>query len=490
MRYLTISAVCLLMAALHMELRAQGQQGSGNPYSAYGFGTLLNTPQVEQAAMGGVGIALADAYGLNMANPASYPSLVLTNFQTAAAIRFLRFDSEDRSVNGSRLDLLGISVGVPFGRGRWGMSLGITPMSDVGYRISDTKQVAEGPVTFEYLGNGGLNRGYIGLGRTLWQSNDTLNKGTKVSLGIDLNYVFGSIEEGRKAFYPAGAGYYNTRVTSDLALNGPVIRVGLQWAGDLMGKVRMVERRQARIKQLTAVDQRKEQEWLDAGKDPAERRAVHLPQREAEAWRFRVGATVEIPSDLRAEYDITATNFSLSNAGVEITLDTAWAVQGSSGHVTLPLQWGLGFAMYNSRWTFTGEYKQRDWSDLGIDVEGYEQRSVLRTRGTAAVGVSYQPSGNGNGSFVERVTYRAGARYTEDYLVVAGTPLNEVGVSLGFSLPVMFNTTRSRLTFGAELGERGTSTDGNIRERFAAVLIGISITPDFREQWFRKRRID
>lgn len=490
MRYLTISAVCLLMAAPQLELRAQGQQGSGNPYSAYGFGTLLSSQQVEQASMGGTGIALADPYGLNIANPASYPTLALTNFQTAAAIRFLRFDSEDRSVSGNRLDLLGLSIGVPFGRGRWGMAFGITPVSDVGYLIKDSEQVLEGPVTYLYQGDGGLNRGYIGLGRTLWQSNDTLNKGTKITFGANFNYLFGTIEEGRKAFYPAGRGYYNTNVTSELGLNGAVFGLGLQWTGDLIGKPRMQERRAAKVKHLTAVDQRKEQEWLDAGKDPGKRRAVRLPKREVEAWRFRLGATADVPADLRAAYDLTATSFSLSNAGVEFVLDTAWAVDGSTGTVTLPLQWGAGFTVYNSRWTFTGEYRQRDWSDLRINVEGYEQRSVLRTSSTAAVGFSYQPSGGGNGSFGDRVTYRAGFRYTDDYLVVAGTPLSEVGISLGASLPVMFNTTRSRLTFGVELGERGTNTGDNIRERFAAILIGISITPDFREQWFKKRRID
>jgi hypothetical protein len=52
------------------------------------------------------------------------------------------------------------------------------------------------------------------------------------------------------------------------------------------------------------------------------------------------------------------------------------------------------------------------------------------------------------------------------------------------------NTTRSRINFGTELGERGTGTNGNVRERFAAVFIGISITPDLREQWFKKRRIE
>jgi hypothetical protein len=78
----------------------------------------------------------------------------------------------------------------------------------------------------------------------------------------------------------------------------------------------------------------------------------------------------------------------------------------------------------------------------------------------------------------------------EDYLVVKNTQLDEIGMSFGMSLPVMGSSTRSRLNIGAELGERGSLENGLLRERFADVYIGISITPDLREQWFKKRRIE
>jgi hypothetical protein len=58
------------------------------------------------------------------------------------------------------------------------------------------------------------------------------------------------------------------------------------------------------------------------------------------------------------------------------------------------------------------------------------------------------------------------------------------------SLPLMANTTRSRLNIGGEFGERGTLENGLLRERYATLLVGITITPDLREGWFKKRRID
>ena len=81
-------------------------------------------------------------------------------------------------------------------------------------------------------------------------------------------------------------------------------------------------------------------------------------------------------------------------------------------------------------------------------------------------------------------------RYYNDYLVVNDTQLQEIGMSFGVSLPLMGSTTRSRLNLGTELGERGTTANGLIQEHYATVFLGVTITPDLREQWFKKRRIE
>jgi hypothetical protein len=74
--------------------------------------------------------------------------------------------------------------------------------------------------------------------------------------------------------------------------------------------------------------------------------------------------------------------------------------------------------------------------------------------------------------------------------VVEGRQLQEIGMSFGMSMPLLGATTRSRFNLGAELGRKGTTEDGLIQQRFAHLFIGLSLTPDLREQWFKKRRID
>ncbi|MEO8588927.1 MAG: hypothetical protein ABI432_06150 [Flavobacteriales bacterium] len=492
MRSSIITALCtaFLLGTLPDPVSAQDQQGSGSPYSAYGFGELSGSTQVTQALMGGTGIALADPFSVSRINPASYVGLLHTSFEAGGLVRNVRYDSETVSSNGRRSDLLGLTVGVPFGRGKWGMALGVNPVSHVGYELTDHGSVVDGTVTYQYTGSGGLNRAFIGLGRMVWQSNDTLNKGTKLTVGANLDYLFGTVEESRKAIYPASGGYYNSNVSSTVVMRAPMASAGLQFTSDLISRDRARARVRAHNERLVAKDKRDEMDWLNAGKELKDRKALKLSKREGEALRFRLGVSAELPANLTGHYTQLANSYVLTASGVEYPFDTAHFVDGANGTVFMPVLLGLGVSVYNSHWMVTAEHRRRDWSQLRVDVEGFDQPSTLATSSSSALGASFRPAGDFGGGFFKRTIYRAGVRWAEDYLVVEGTQLSQWGASLGMSLPLMASSTRSRLNIGVELGERGTLANGLIRERYADVYIGLTLTPDLREQWFRKSRIE
>ncbi|MBL7940784.1 MAG: hypothetical protein JNL43_15595 [Flavobacteriales bacterium] len=454
MRCLSITArsTGLLLLLSPLLAAAQGQQGSGSPYSAYGLGDLIGSTQVAQATMGGLGVAVMDPASVIATNPASYVSLQRTCFETAVVVRSSKYATTDAERNGRRTDLLGLSLGVPFGKGRWGMALGVNPMSNVGYRISDTGALPNdgGTVTYNYTGDGGLNKAYMGAGLIVAQKRDTLNNGYRLSIGANVGYVFGTIEETRKAVYPISASYYNTSVVSSLVVRNPVFNAGVQLQGDL--------RRRS--------------------------------DREAKGLRYLAGVAVDIPSDLTARRTDLITNYGVSGTGVEIPFDTVLYVDGRKGTLSLPLGLGLGFTVYNLNWSVSAEVKQRDWRDLTVKVEGYDLPTTLASNTTYIIGASFRPAKEMGGSFWERSIYRAGFRYNNDYLIVGGEQLHEMAFSTGVSFPIMGSSTRSRLNIGTELGERGTTDNGLIRERFASIFVGITITPDAREPWFKKRRIE
>jgi hypothetical protein len=402
--------------------------------------------------MAGTGVALVDPFSVIRINPASYASMARPAFEVGIASQFIDYRSANNSTRGQRMDILGFTIGVPFGKNNWGIAMGLNPESSVAYSISDTRAMPSGLGNVEYLysGSGGLNRAFIGLGHAPWQRRDSLGNGSKLSLGANLNYLFGNIENTRKAFYPGNLGYYNTAVVSSTVMRNVGANAGVQFQGDL-------------IKRRTAQD---------------------------EGLRYIVGFAAELPSDMRLSLNGTVYSFGSGVSGLEFPLDTIGSVTEATGTAGLPVQLSMGFTVYNSRWAMTVEHRRRDWGGLTVDLEGVDVVSQVGDAASYMFGATFRPAGQERGTFWQSTIYRAGFRFTDDYLVVAGEQLQEIGMSFGLSMPVMGSTTRSRLTLGAELGERGKAAEGLIQERYATVFIGISITPDIREQWFKKRRIE
>jgi hypothetical protein len=173
-----------LISGLLVHEQAQAQSGDNSPYSSYGFGDLVGNTQVSQAVMGGVGIALVDPYSVINSNPASYAGLIRPCFEIGGVGHFVRLGTSEAQSEGSNGRFLGLSLGIPFGSGRWGLAMGIQPVSEVGYRIEDQKSLPDGEsVRLEYRGTGGLNRAYFGMGWALWQQRDSLGNGHRLSIG-------------------------------------------------------------------------------------------------------------------------------------------------------------------------------------------------------------------------------------------------------------------------------------------------------------------
>jgi hypothetical protein len=482
--YITMRTTALLAFLVPGALDAQEQQGSGSPYMAHGLGDLIGSNQVSQANMGGTGIALMDPISVIHANPASYVGLRMPVFETGLVSRGIRYEREGERTTGSRTDLLGISLGVPVGHGsilegraqrasRWGFALGLAPMARVGYSISDqgTEPVSGSNVRYAYSGNGGLNKAFLGVGLVLWQSNDTIEKGSRLAMGANINYLFGSLEEVRRAYYPVASNIYNTNVSNRLTIRAPVPSVGFQFSGDLVREQRV-------------------QAALDARRGRAVEGGRSARNRVAEPLRYILGASAELPTAMGAENTRLVNSFAVGASGVEFPFDTVLHLVGERGTVDLPMLIGVGASVYNSRWMVSVEHRRRDWSLFAIQVEGAENRSQLTMQEVYALGASFKPAGNRSGTLLQRTTYRAGMRLVQDYRIVNGQQLQEIGMGFGIGLPVMNNTTRSRINLGVELSERGSLENGLMRERSVNFFLGLTITPDVRESWFKKRRLD
>lgn len=444
----TIRNTTLLFLLLGQGTIAAAQATGESPYSAYGFGDILPQGQAVQGLMAGNSLALAEPYALLLGNPASYADLARPLFETGVTFRSTRSSSTLASSTLNEANFTGFQIGVPFGRGKWGLALGLAPFSDVGYSTQHSSAVDGGEVTYKYAGSGGLDRAFLGLARTLFQQpRDTLgNTGLRVTAGANFNFLFGSMEQTRDAVYPANQGYTNIRAFSSLILRAPGADASVVWQGDLTRK----------------------------------------QQRGDDNWRWSAGISAKLPVHFTARYKELVTSY-VASSGIETIRDTIPGGDEVNGSVEFPLALSLGFGAHNKRWGFSAEIKQRDWSRTKVDVPGYELGIPLHKSTTIGVAASFRPGFEGN--VFRRAVYRAGFRHAQAAQEIRGQALATQAAMLGVSLPLNAVQTNSWFTIGAELGQRGTTDMGLIKESYTLVRIGLTFTPWRGERWFTARKI-
>ena len=77
-------------------------------------------------------------------------------------------------------------------------------------------------------------------------------------------------------------------------------------------------------------------------------------------------------------------------------------------------------------------------------------------------------------------SYRFGVYYDQAYYKLDGNNVNSMGITLGMTLPVF--KLYNGISLGMDIGQRASTRNGMIRERYAKFVIGFNI----HDLWFRK----
>lgn len=172
-----IVSACLLISFVSF-----AQQGSASPYSFYGIGDSRFKGTIENRSMAGV-VVEQDSIHLNIDNPASYASLLLTTFTVGGTFGTSTLKTNSESAKAQRTTFDYLAVGIPMGK--FGASFGLIPVTSVGYKIRNDRTDTEGATSSQLSGNGGVNKVYFGLGYKITK---------KWNIGADVQYNFGKIE--------------------------------------------------------------------------------------------------------------------------------------------------------------------------------------------------------------------------------------------------------------------------------------------------------
>lgn len=377
------------------------------PYSSLGVGEFDNNSQGMLSGMGiGTSAIRSDNY-LNNANPASFsawaPKLVLGEASasgTAATLSTPEETSKSSTFNLSRF-VLGFKV-AKF----WGTSAGILPLSNVSYQIVSPEQTIAGSaetVSSIYKGNGGLHEAYWGNGVSI---------GKHLSLGIQLNYIFGSINQMEQVGYDINTPILTA--TQQTYLKNVNLEYGLQYYTKISKQVDM-----------------------------------------------SVGLQYQGTRQLRASYNISiiSSEDTLSNQALE------------PNYFTIPSEYRGGIAFtFANKLTIDADYILQQWSKV---PDKYNNVRLINSS-VYGIGLQYRPWKQVityEDKIIQRMLFEAGFVYDNSYLQINQQQVKDIGFAIGAGF---YNRPRTvSVSMGLRFGNKGMQGANSINESYTQLYLNL-----------------
>jgi hypothetical protein len=405
---------------LVLSLSVHAQNESNSPYSRFGIGELHDFSTATQSAMGGVSIADNDPYSINFNNPASYSTIFKQRFimQTGGfhTSKLLKTNTQNQVVNSTNFNYLMLAFPV---NKFWASSIGLLPYSEMSYSFSDVNVNPSANLFFE--GNGGITKFYFG---------NSVTPVKNLSLGFNINYLFGNLNSSRKVVF-TDSDIFNTRNNDDTNIKGFNLDFGLQY------KVKLGD------------------------------------------WHSVIGITLDDGAEISAKRTTLTETYRLSGE-LEIVEDTVENLTLNNGVLNLPSAFGMGLSLSNDNWKILADYKNENWADYQL----FNESDSLSNSSRMSFGCEFVPDKKAINKYYKMIRYRLGMYSSKTYLNLKNQQLNEIAVSFGLGLPLKRSGTLFNVS--AEFGQMGTLDNDLIQESFARFKIGFI----FSDVWFVKRKYD
>lgn len=194
-------------------------QSTTSPYSMFGIGELNTGNYNENAGMGGIGIGYRQVNMLNSSNPASVTGIAVQSLLFSGNVfgKYSHFKAGAKANNGTSGNIQNFALGFRLTNGL-AMSLGVSPISSVGYEIRKSSPVegSTGEVYTTFEGSGGITKTYFSLAYSITD---------RLSVGINGALAFGKITQTEKASY--------WTIERSARTSRPFVDFGLQYTGKL-----------------------------------------------------------------------------------------------------------------------------------------------------------------------------------------------------------------------------------------------------------------
>lgn len=409
-----------------------GTYGSYSPYSIYGIGDISKEGTAYNKSMGGVGIATRNRRFINYLNPAAVTARDSLAFMADFGLseKNTLYRQGDIKSAKNTFNIYDFILSFPIWRSSAFM-VGITPFSDVGYDFSRVETDYDiigntGNITYSSYGKGSVYQAFIGAGATFWK---------RLSLGAEMIYYFGNIDKVTNMDY-SNSSYRSVNSGSDLTLRGLTWKFGLQYEQRLGGNVSMV-----------------------------------------------LGATYRMKTNVKGY----STSYRYANQS-SVTDTLSYRVDTlSNTNIGFGDELGVGLAIKGGeQWSVEFNYLRSDWRKSGFETTpGFSSVSSSAVFSSTVsnsfrVGFELVPNRNDIRYYFKRCSYRAGFYYDKSYYKLNGENVNNMGITLGVTLPVF--RWYNGISIGVDFGQRASTRNNMIREQYVMFNLGFNI----HDIWFQK----
>jgi hypothetical protein len=427
MQHKSISAIILVLFIILSD--ASGQKQINSPYARFNIGTLEPSASFKSLGMGGIGVGMKSGSSIFFANPASYSSIDTNSFIFDIGLDYgiVRLSNKQDHFTSDDMNFDHLLIGFPIKKG-FGMALGIVPVSSGYYNLLESVLKNDpgydpiiGAYRSSHTGDGGLNNVFLGTGLKITK---------KLSLGINLELLFGELKRTYLVNFDDFSNVYHTNANERLEMHGINFNYGLQYTTELKNN-----------------------------------------------YFFTAGASLTAGKNYNTDYKQLSYRYTAYN-----TRDTLTYVADDSTKSFIPGTVGLGFTIgKTNKFTAGFDFVYTKWSAASIPGSGDYTADSKSYR----VGIEYIPDKYSNYSLLRRIEYRAGGHLGDSYLVIHGEQVKEYGASFGLGIPLRKTYSRTNIFFDfTRRNGSGTGTP-HIEDYYT---MGISL--NLYDFWFIKRKYD
>ncbi len=430
---------------------AQSQTMTTHPISYYGIGEIGQQSHSIYDALGKTYVSYFDSSQLNIFNPATYSILTTGNTLLSIGINARASQYTQEAAISNRYFALADHFALGFKmKKRMGLAFGLKPYAKRGYAFSEKIYTGLDSLNYSYSGRGSVSDFFVGFSYALVQS-----KKTFLSLGANVNYLFGNV--------------YNDR--SSILISNTTYSGGLSSASFLVKTIH-----------------------LDFG--------VSYKHQFGRHYQMCLGGTIDPSQKLNTTY--AAAFYSSNNMSDPTQYDTLSSAI-YKGHIISGLNYSIGMSnrvffdawkrkartlhpnlLLNLSYNFKSGFTH-DFDSLASWNAGKGQHF--------GIGIQFSPESKiyeniASLKAFDKLSYRIGAYRDQLPYFKDQVQYVDKGISFGVGIPILAQQSLSTLNFGISLGQRGTFSAGHLMESYVGINFGVILSPARFEPWFRKRKLD